>query len=452
MAEADALVAVGQACQLTSAALLSSIWEGALLAGCTAMMLRFAPRAAASVRAAAWAAVLLLSALLPFLSWWAAAPGATQRLGGAKIFIDPRWSLGVVGAWAVCSLGRAGLLLASAYHLRKIRLRASPVTPGLLALPRLAPFSQRAANLCTSNEVQRPCVIGFLSPSILIPGALYGRLSATELEQIVLHELQHLRRRDDWINLLQKIGLVLFPLNPVLLWVERRLCLERELACDEAVLRVTRSPKVYASCLVDLAEQQSFGQQLSLALGAWGRRCELTRRVQDILAMPLESMGSRKSTAGVTSVLVLGLVAGAVALSRSPQLVSFSVPASSAAASLTRSSYAPVEGRSPYGNVVFGDSGRSRARLVKVASSLPSASRMQAAAVPGTMGGTRHPHAATPHERTPAKLLRTSRAVAEGERRGLRRQPAAFSIFATTLRFSSYAAVPTEGGWLIVQL
>ena len=49
----------------------------------------------------------------------------------------------------------------------------------------------------------------------------------------MLHEAGHLRRRDDWMNLLQKVGLVLLPLNPVLMWIERRLCLERELACDE---------------------------------------------------------------------------------------------------------------------------------------------------------------------------------------------------------------------------
>jgi beta-lactamase regulating signal transducer with metallopeptidase domain len=66
-------------------------------------------------------------------------------------------------------------------------------------------------------------VFGFLHPRILIPPALLERLTSPELQQVVLHEMEHLRRRDDWTNLLQKMGLVLFPLNPVLLWVERRL-------------------------------------------------------------------------------------------------------------------------------------------------------------------------------------------------------------------------------------
>ncbi len=89
----------------------------------------------------------------------------------------------------------------------------------------------RRAELCVSDEVDRPTVIGFFAPKILIPTWLVEKLTATELEQIVLHEAGHLGRADDWMNLLQKIALVVFPLNPALAWVERRLCFERELAC-----------------------------------------------------------------------------------------------------------------------------------------------------------------------------------------------------------------------------
>ena len=71
-------------------------------------------------------------------------------------------------------------------------------------------------------------MIGFLSPRILIPAALLEKLLQPQLEQIILHEMEHLRRRDDWVNLLQKVSLVLFPLNPVLHWIEKRLCMERE--------------------------------------------------------------------------------------------------------------------------------------------------------------------------------------------------------------------------------
>ena len=57
---------------------------------------------------------------------------------------------------------------------------------------------------------------------------MFAKLTLPELRQVVLHECEHLRRRDDWMNLLQKIALAMFPLNLPMLWVDRRLSLERE--------------------------------------------------------------------------------------------------------------------------------------------------------------------------------------------------------------------------------
>ncbi len=125
----------------------------------------------------------------------------------------------------------------------------------------------------------------------------------------MLHEVGHLRRADDWINLLQKVSLVVFPLNPVLIWIERRLCLERELACDDAVLRMTKAPKAYATCLTNLAEHRLGRRAAALSLGAWERKSELARRVHRILRGG-EGMG-RTQARVVMGVLVSG-VAGRI--------------------------------------------------------------------------------------------------------------------------------------------
>jgi hypothetical protein len=183
----------------------------------------------------------------------------------------------------------------------------------------------RSAKVCVSDEVDRPTVIGFFAPKIVIPEWLIPKLSPAELEQVVLHEAGHLSRHDDWLNLLQKIALVVFPLNPVLAWVERRLCFERELACDERVLNVTGAPKAYAQCLAALAEyrleRRGLVRELALALGALGRESELAQRVLRIL-----SGGGRMKRSHARLVLggsMLTLVFAASALEHSPQLVGF---------------------------------------------------------------------------------------------------------------------------------
>jgi hypothetical protein len=164
-------------------------------------------------------------------------------------------------------------------------------------------------------------VVGFFAPRILVPASLYPKLSAAEIDHIVLHEMEHLRRLDDWRNLVQKLAVMLFPLNPALLWIERRLCFERELACDESVLAQTNAPKSYAACLVHLAEERTLGRHLSLALGAWERRSELGRRIHDILAN--RTPASARIRTVCASAVTVGMVTVALLLAKSPQLLSF---------------------------------------------------------------------------------------------------------------------------------
>src|SRR5208337_2353079 len=163
-------------------------------------------------------------------------------------------------------------------HLGRLWNSASPVAADakLRALLTTASPTRRQIELCTTRKLDRPSVIGFLAPRILIPDWLYARLTPGELEQVILHESEHLRRRDDWTNLLQRLCLVLFPLNPALAFVENRLCREREMACDEGVVRVTRAPRAYAACLASLAERgierNLERRAAALSLAAWRRR------------------------------------------------------------------------------------------------------------------------------------------------------------------------------------
>ena len=141
-----------------------------------------------------------------------------------------------------------------------------------------------------------------------------------------MHEAEHLRRRDDWINLAQKLCLVIFPLNPALVWMERRLCHEREMACDEGVVRRTQAPRAYAACLAGLAERGLKRRAAVLSLGAWQRRPELVERVHRLCgAARVASSGS----AGAAGRGWLRLVVGVGRVGALPQLVAF-VPAPAA--------------------------------------------------------------------------------------------------------------------------
>src|ERR1035441_1590454 len=269
------MAAVSGWSQAVTGSLVAAVWQGILLAVAAVLGLRLVPKTPAAVRFAIWFAVFLAVTALPVLSLWPYAAGAARAGGrGAWLILDERWCLGIAAVWTVASLVRAGTLAAAAFRVRALWQRGTPIE-GLL--PQVK--ESRRAQMCTSDEVDRPTVIGFFSPKILIPAWLLEKLTAAELEQIVLHEAGHLGRADDWMNLLQKIALVVFPLNPALAWVERRLCFERELAVDERVLRSfagkAGAATAYAACLTNLAEHRLGRRGLALGVGALGRESSL---------------------------------------------------------------------------------------------------------------------------------------------------------------------------------
>src|SRR4051794_21437731 len=304
-------------------ALFSAVWEGVVLALGVYVCLGLLPRLSAAARSVVWLNVFLLLVLLHFVPAFAGRASNLTSGRVPEIHLNPLWSLAIAALWLVLSLWRAAQFVAGLAHLRRLARRAVPVEvdPEIQALLDDAP-GRRAARLCISNEVVRPSVLGFFHPRILLSCALVEGLTPPELQQVVLHEMEHLRRGDDWTNLLQKIGLLLFPLNPVLAWVERRLCAERELACDDRVMQSSAGRKAYALCLTRLAEFSLFRRSFSLVLGLWERRPELVRRIQRIVSQPVRSMGRRPAMAATGSLLA-GALGCAVALSHSPQLVSF---------------------------------------------------------------------------------------------------------------------------------
>jgi beta-lactamase regulating signal transducer with metallopeptidase domain len=408
------------------------------------------PRLSAAARSVVWTNVFLLLLLLQI------APSLRERIGdgipthSSPILLAPGWSLVIAALWVTLSLWRGIELILSAIRLRRIARRATPVEvdEALQTLIR-SEESSRTAELCVSDEVERPSVFGFFRPRILLPSGLIERLSASELQQVVLHEMEHLRRRDDWTNLLQKIGLMLFPLNPVLFWTERRLCTERELACDDRVLRSSCARKAYAICLTHLAEDSMIRRSLSLALGAWERRPELVRRVHRLLRRPNKAMGSRQSML-VTSSLILGVLGGAAALAHSPQLVSFAplsqevmrAPQVAMQARATGPAYLREAGFNEVNVRDLRDSGGS-VQLVKAV--MPQRPVQPALKVKSA--------------RTEAAKQNVKRRVAQSRQAWVvltewnDTEPPPHVVFAVDpVNRNSYAAVPIANGWVIFQI
>jgi beta-lactamase regulating signal transducer with metallopeptidase domain len=319
---------------------VTALWQGMAVASCLAICLRFVPSVSAQHRFLLWSIGCAALVSLPFLSLLASHSGfaialtastqATTAVAQPWLQLDQHWSVLIAALWIVASTALTMDLALHSLRLRKLWTRAVPVeaqTPAADSPKASGVFRRRPAQICTTHDLDRPSVIGFFAARILIPDWLFERLTPAELDQIVLHETEHLRRFDDWTNLLQKLCLILFPLNPALWWIERRLSKEREMACDEAVIRITHAPRAYAACLASLAERGIEHRAEALSLGAWNRRSELVHRVHSILQRnrELHPVAAR----ALLAVLGCSLLAVAAELAQCPQLVAF-VPSQAA--------------------------------------------------------------------------------------------------------------------------
>ena len=82
-----------------------------------------------------------------------------------------------------------------------------------------------------------PLVTGPLQPSIVVPAEAVNMWPAGDLRAALLHELAHVQRGDLWILGLQQVILCLYFFHPLAWWAHRRVQAERELCCDDAVMR-----------------------------------------------------------------------------------------------------------------------------------------------------------------------------------------------------------------------
>jgi len=165
---------------------------------------------------------------------------------------------------------------------------------------------KRNIRLCISQQVTTPLAIGLFNPIILIPESLLNKLNEAELKQVIAHELAHLRRRDDWTNLLQKVIEALLFFHPAVWFLKNRLNLEREIACDDSVIAISGKQRQYAECMVRLAELMPF-LSLSrpvLASGVIQTKNHILIRMEEIMKTN-RTFKTGISVLSVSSVLLL---------------------------------------------------------------------------------------------------------------------------------------------------
>ena len=210
-------------------------------------------------------------------------------------------ALVIIGVW-VC--GALGVFLIRFRGWLRIRRALSKSKPVHIAV---------AVPVFSAPGLLEPGVIGFFHPVLLLPESLLKNLMPSHLQAVLVHEMSHVRRRDNLTSAMHMIVEAIFWFYPLVWWIGSRLLEERERACDEAVLELGSEPHEYADAILNVCKSY-MDSPLKCVAGIAG--ADLKKRLQAILAERLwaDLNLTRKAAliaAGVTA-LAIPVVVGMI--------------------------------------------------------------------------------------------------------------------------------------------
>ncbi len=245
--------------------LLNWLMQGVVVAIATAAGLRIIPSPRAQARYGfVWVAYLLVM-VLPIVPIAVAAlaievpPVDLAPVSAGAVDVPVAWwrtSAVPLWLWIAWSGFQVAQFTVGAVAVRRARRQSQECPRDVLSrLPHWSHLTTtgRPTRVILSDRVRFAAVLGCGSPIIALAPGLLAQLSADDLDRVLVHEWAHVQRRDDLAQLLQQLVRAVVGWHPAAWWLERQLEFEREVACDEIAVGVTRSAKSYAACLVTLA-------------------------------------------------------------------------------------------------------------------------------------------------------------------------------------------------------
>jgi TPR repeat protein len=157
----------------------------------------------------------------------------------------------------------------------------------------------------SSPFLLEPGLFGVFAPVVVLPESIVAGLSPRQLDAVLVHELSHWRRRDNLTAALHMIVEGLFWFYPLVWWIGRRLVVEREQACDEAVIQSRCDRQAYAEAILKICQACARQPLLSVAGVAGG---DLRRRVATIMTA---QVGEKLRL--VSKLLLTGVTCAAIA-------------------------------------------------------------------------------------------------------------------------------------------
>jgi len=141
---------------------------------------------------------------------------------------------------------------------------------------------RRNVKLLVTPRANVPFLAGIFDSAIVLPSG-FGRWAPDRLRVVLTHELIHLQRNDVLWEIVAQLAMIPAWFHPLGWFATKRLRVERELACDDAVLNAGERPADYAEQLVEVAAELRTRSWRPAPVVAIAGASPIERRVRSIL-------------------------------------------------------------------------------------------------------------------------------------------------------------------------
>lgn len=300
--------------------LVHFLWQGALIACATALLLTVLRNARPQARYLVACTGLALCLAWPALELALRLTGESSARGDAMVLfaaglvagtpVDEGWSAlladqlaWIVGTWAVCALAMALRMVAGLLWIGRAvsHERQDPLWQARLERLAAQFGIDRAVRLRVVERLGSPVTAGWWRPVVLVPAALVSGMPAQLLEALLAHEMAHIERHDYLVNLGQNVVETLFFYHPAVWWISGRIRVEREQIADDFAARILGEPRRLALALSELEKLQFSTHHLAQAANGG----DLMSRIKRLVRPDTQALNWK------AAIPVLGLVIGA---------------------------------------------------------------------------------------------------------------------------------------------
>jgi bla regulator protein BlaR1 len=177
---------------------------------------------------------------------------------------------------------------------------------------------RRPLSAISCDTTLEPGIFGMVKPLLLWPRGVDDRMTDDQIEAILVHELAHVRRRDNLSAALHTVVEAAFWFHPLVWWIGMRLAHERERACDDDVLQSGSQPQTYAESILKTCE---FCVEAPASCMAGVTGSDLKKRIEQIMRRESARALTRRRKALLTTAALVAVVAPVAAgILRGPHL------------------------------------------------------------------------------------------------------------------------------------